>query len=194
MINEISKKAGKYLDYAVELLKELIAHKSVAAEAQKGMPYGRDCADCLAFAEDFLKKEGYIVRNFDNHAITADFGGGNAELGILCHLDVVPTDGQKWTSDPFKPEIREGRIYGRGAIDDKGGCYHCHEDDKGQRHKGQQKLPPYPWQQRGKRFYGYGILHLKGKLPANAVHSRRRVPHYQHRKGHDKVRYELLFR
>ena len=120
MINEISKKAGKYLDYAVELLKELIAHKSVAAEAQKGMPYGRDCADCLAFAEDFLKKEGYIVRNFDNHAITADFGGGNAELGILCHLDVVPTDGQKWTSDPFKPEIREGRIYGRGAIDDKG--------------------------------------------------------------------------
>ena len=66
MINEISKKAGKYLDYAVELLKELIAHKSVAAEAQKGMPYGRDCADCLAFAEDFLKKEGYIVRNFDN--------------------------------------------------------------------------------------------------------------------------------
>ena len=54
MINEISKKAGKYLDYAVELLKELIAHKSVAAEAQKGMPYGRDCADCLAFAEDFL--------------------------------------------------------------------------------------------------------------------------------------------
>ena len=120
MINEISKKAGKYLDYAVELLKELIAHKSVAAEAQEGMPYGRDCADCLAFAEDFLKKEGYIVRNFDNHAITADFGGGNAELGILCHLDVVPTDGQKWTSDPFKPEIREGRIYGRGAIDDKG--------------------------------------------------------------------------
>ena len=104
----------------MELLKELIAHKSVAAEAQEGMPYGRDCADCLAFAEDFLKKEGYIVRNFDNHAITADFGGGNAELGILCHLDVVPTDGQKWTSDPFKPEIREGRIYGRGAIDDKG--------------------------------------------------------------------------
>lgn len=33
---------------------------------------------------------------------------------------MVPTDGQKWTSDPFKPEIREGRIYGRGAIDDKG--------------------------------------------------------------------------
>ena len=120
MINEISKKAGKYLDYAVELLKELIAHKSVAAEAQEGMPYGRDCADCLAFAEDFLKKEGYIVRRFDKHAITADFGGGNAELGILCHLDVVPTDGQKWSSDPFKPEIREGRIYGRGAIDDKG--------------------------------------------------------------------------
>ena len=91
MINEISKKAGKYLDYAVELLKELIAHKSVAAEAQEGMPYGRDCADCLAFAEDFLKKEGYIVRNFDNHAIISA-----AEMRSLAYFVTLtwfqPTD------------------------------------------------------------------------------------------------------
>ena len=41
-------------------------------------------------------------------------------LGILCHLDVVPAVQAIWTSDPFTAEIRNDRIYGRGAIDDKG--------------------------------------------------------------------------
>ncbi len=120
MINDISKKAHEYMPYAVELLCALISHKSAAGEPLEGMPYGKDCAQCLAFAHDFLEKEGYTVRNFANHAITADFGGGEAELGILCHLDVVPAEGQSWSGDPFTPVIKDGRIYGRGAIDDKG--------------------------------------------------------------------------
>ncbi len=36
------------------------------------------------------------------------------------HTDVVPVDGQDWTSDPFRATIREGRLYGRGACDMKG--------------------------------------------------------------------------
>ena len=35
------------------------------------------------------------------------------------HTDVVPVDGQVWTSDPFSSEIRDGKIYGRGACDMK---------------------------------------------------------------------------
>ena len=120
MINEISEKAHEYTDSAVKLLSELISFKSVMGEPQENMPYGKECADCLAFAIKTLSDDGFRVRNFDNHAITADFGEGEAELGILCHLDVVPTEGQEWHSDPFKAEVREGRVYGRGAIDDKG--------------------------------------------------------------------------
>lgn len=47
----------------------------------------------------------------------ADRGPG---LLLLGHTDVVPV-GDGWTTDPFGGEIREGRIYGRGASDMKGG-------------------------------------------------------------------------
>ncbi len=36
------------------------------------------------------------------------------------HTDVVPVDGQDWTTDPFELTEREGRLYGRGACDMKG--------------------------------------------------------------------------
>lgn len=120
MINDISKKAPEYTGSAVKLLSELISFKSVMGEPEEGMPYGKDCAECLDFAAKVLSADGFKVRNFDNHAITADFGEGEAKLGILCHLDVVPTEGQEWTGDPFKADVRDGRVYGRGAIDDKG--------------------------------------------------------------------------
>lgn len=120
MINDISKKAPEYTGSAVKLLSELISFKSVMGAPEEGMPYGKDCAECLDFAAKVLSADGFKVRNFDNHAITADFGEGEAKLGILCHLDVVPTEGQEWSSDPFKADVRDGRVYGRGAIDDKG--------------------------------------------------------------------------
>ncbi|MEM7561480.1 MAG: acetylornithine deacetylase [Pseudomonadota bacterium] len=36
------------------------------------------------------------------------------------HTDVVPVDGQQWTTDPFKAEVRDEKLYGRGACDMKG--------------------------------------------------------------------------
>ena len=39
---------------------------------------------------------------------------------VLGHMDVVGADTSKWDTDPFEPTIRDGYMYGRGAIDDKG--------------------------------------------------------------------------
>src|SRR5438094_4825144 len=41
-------------------------------------------------------------------------------LLLVAHLDVVPVDKARWTVDPFSGVIRDGYMYGRGAIDDKG--------------------------------------------------------------------------
>jgi acetylornithine deacetylase len=53
----------------------------------------------------------------------ATFPGQDSEDGGLVlsgHSDVVPVDGQDWASDPFRADIRDGRLYGRGACDMKG--------------------------------------------------------------------------
>jgi acetylornithine deacetylase/succinyl-diaminopimelate desuccinylase-like protein len=41
-------------------------------------------------------------------------------LLLVAHLDVVPVDKARWTVDPFSGVVRDGYMYGRGAIDDKG--------------------------------------------------------------------------
>lgn len=44
----------------------------------------------------------------------------NGGLVLSGHTDVVPVDGQEWSSDPFKAEIRGDKLYGRGSCDMKG--------------------------------------------------------------------------
>src|SRR3954453_14371531 len=55
----------------------------------------------------------------DNLSVTVASGNGPGLL-LLGHTDVVPV-GDGWTTDPFGGEVRDGRIYGRGASDMKGG-------------------------------------------------------------------------
>ena len=48
--------------------------------------------------------------------------GGGRSLVLNGHIDVVPADPrEEWTSDPFRAQVREGNLYGRGAVDMKGG-------------------------------------------------------------------------
>jgi len=47
--------------------------------------------------------------------------GDRPTLIINGHLDVVPVEAQAWTRDPFDPHIEDGRLYGRGSADMKGG-------------------------------------------------------------------------
>lgn len=56
-----------------------------------------------------------------NLFVTVPAADGHTDGGLVLsgHTDVVPVDGQAWSSDPFKAEIRDGRVYGRGTCDMK---------------------------------------------------------------------------
>ncbi len=46
--------------------------------------------------------------------------GRGRPILLLAHMDVVGVEREHWTTDPFGAEVRDGYVYGRGAIDDKG--------------------------------------------------------------------------
>ncbi|WP_460771256.1 acetylornithine deacetylase [Mariniluteicoccus flavus] len=57
-----------------------------------------------------------------NLVVTVPAADGSTSGGVVLsgHSDVVPVDDQDWKSDPFSPEIRDGKLYGRGTCDMKG--------------------------------------------------------------------------
>ncbi|MEK4028416.1 dipeptidase PepV [Pseudobacillus sp. FSL P4-0506] len=102
-------------------LRSLIAIKSVLNEeaATSSAPLGEQVKEALDFMLNLGEKDGFIGKNVDNLAGHLEFGSGEELIGILCHVDVVP-EGDGWSTDPFGGEIKDGKIFGRGAIDDKG--------------------------------------------------------------------------
>jgi succinyl-diaminopimelate desuccinylase len=74
--------------------------------------------------EAALRPLGFEVHRFvaggEVENMFATRGSGSPHFGFAGHLDVVPP-GEGWTGDPFGPEIRAGLLYGRGAVDMKGG-------------------------------------------------------------------------
>ncbi|MHB1483855.1 MAG: Sapep family Mn(2+)-dependent dipeptidase [Saccharofermentanales bacterium] len=103
----------------VESLKGLIAIPSVKSEAKEGAPFGRETKKALKYILDEAGSMGFKTSELDGYAGYIEFGEGEKEIAILCHLDVVPA-GEGWDFDPFEPFVENGRLFGRGSIDDKG--------------------------------------------------------------------------
>lgn len=107
----------------METLRTLISIESVAKHDENSFhPYGDECAEALTFMLQTACEMGFDTTNYDFHAGTADWDKslGNPLLGILCHLDVVPASPEEWSCYPYTMVVRDGCIYGRGAIDNKG--------------------------------------------------------------------------
>ena len=119
-------------DDIISTTQEIIKIKSVEDEPKEGMPFGEGPYKALEYALNLAKQMGFKTKNLDGYVGYAEFGKGEETLGILVHLDVVP-EGDGWRYPPYGAEIHDGKIYGRGSIDDKGpamACTICYEGFK----------------------------------------------------------------
>ena len=108
-----------YKEDIIQKTQELIQIKSPEESPKEGMPFGEGPYNALKYAVGLSQDLGFKTKEFDGYAAHADFGEGEETVGILVHLDVVP-EGDGWTYSPYGGEIHDGKIYGRGAVDDKG--------------------------------------------------------------------------
>ncbi|CDX01677.1 dipeptidase [Desulfitobacterium hafniense] len=107
-------------DELIKAVQDCVQFKSVKDmdHVSPGAPFGPGIRDCLEWTLSLGEQLGFEVKNIDGYAGQIEMGSGEL-LGILGHLDVVP-EGDGWSVPPYSGTIKEGRIYGRGALDDKG--------------------------------------------------------------------------
>ncbi len=100
-------------DPTLELAQELIRRPSVT-------PADEGCQDLMIARLEQLGFHVQRLRFGEVDNFWARRGGGEPLVAFAGHTDVVPTGPvEQWTSPPFEPTIRDGRLYGRGAADMK---------------------------------------------------------------------------
>ena len=119
-MNWLERAEDKKEDIIAEL-QSLIQIPSVLQTdlATSDMPFGPKPLEALLHMLREGDKAGFRTKNIENMAGHIEMGDGEEILGILCHVDVVP-EGKGWTYPPFKGVVADDKVYGRGAIDDKG--------------------------------------------------------------------------
>ncbi|GAB5467688.1 MAG: acetylornithine deacetylase [Rhodospirillales bacterium] len=101
---------------ATEMLAHLIGFDTTSRDSNLHL---------ISFVEDYLAAHGIASARIPNEEgdkanLLASVGPEVAGGVILSgHSDVVPVDGQPWSSDPFSLTERDGRLYGRGTCDMK---------------------------------------------------------------------------
>lgn len=102
----------------IESLQELIRIRSVGEEAG-AHPFGDGPHACLMACLALGERLGFRTASVDDMAGYVEYGSGEEMVAVLGHLDVVP-EGDGWNYPPYGAVIDNGRLYGRGAVDDKG--------------------------------------------------------------------------
>lgn len=109
----VAELAERQTPAMVEFLRDMIAIPSESAEEREVVARGRAEMERLGFDEIKVDGLGNLLGRV---------GSGGLVVALDAHLDTVGTgDLSTWTRDPYRGELRDGVIYGRGASDQEGG-------------------------------------------------------------------------
>lgn len=124
----VEKWLSDHADENLHRLIQFLSIPSVSADPERA-PEVRRCAEWLAKDLVDVGMENIELLETGGHPVVyadwlhADNSDAPTVL-IYGHYDVQPEDPvDRWTSPPFEPEVRDGRLYARGATDDKGNMY-----------------------------------------------------------------------
>jgi acetylornithine deacetylase/succinyl-diaminopimelate desuccinylase family protein len=101
----------------VEIVNELVRHETVNPPGNEYL-----CKDIVTRCMSRLGMEvSYYEKKPGRTNVVGRMGNGSRSIGFVSHMDVVPPgEMDLWETPPFEPTIKDGRIYGRGTLDDKG--------------------------------------------------------------------------
>ena len=107
-----------HLDASIQELSQLVSQPSVGAQ-------NWGLKECATLVGQMLEKRGFTIQILATDGAPVIFAGrkGASDKTLLFynHYDVQPPEPlELWESPPFEPEVRAGKLYGRGVSDDKG--------------------------------------------------------------------------
>lgn len=107
-----------------QLLKETLRHLQEYIRINTANPPGNE-VEGARFFKKILEPESIPCQIFEpspgrgNLLATLKGNGKRKPLLLLNHMDVVPAERKQWFFDPFEGAVKDGYLYGRGALDDK---------------------------------------------------------------------------
>lgn len=103
-------------------LRRMVAIPSIRGEEEPDAPFGRGPKQALEEVLKIATELGFHTKNIDDKIGYAEYGedrSDGAYYGIFGHVDVMPL-GEGWNSPPLSLTLREGKLFGRGTLDNKG--------------------------------------------------------------------------
>lgn len=119
MENILNEQIEKHQDELIKSIIQIVQIPSVKANSKIDAPYGMDIKNALVETLKIAENLGFKTNIIEDRVGYAQYGEGEDYIGVLGHLDVVPT-GEGWQDTPFSGNIKNGKIYGRGVLDNKG--------------------------------------------------------------------------
>ena len=103
-------------------LRRMVAIPSIRGKEEPDAPFGRGPKQALEEVLKLSAELGFHTKNIDDKIGYAQYGENRSDgayYGIFGHVDVMPL-GEGWNSPPLSLTLREGKLFGRGTLDNKG--------------------------------------------------------------------------